>query len=203
MTAIVAQAAVPKIILASTSRYRHALLSRLGLPFDTVAPHVDETPLPGELAVALSARLAREKAAAVALRHRDAIVIGSDQVATLDGDVIGKPGDHPRALAQLQRMRGRTVIFHTAIAVHDTRDGRVQLATVPTEVRFRALPDDTLDAYLRAEQPYDCAGSAKSEGLGIVLLEQVRSDDPTALIGLPLVTLSSMLLECGYPLIAR
>jgi septum formation protein len=185
----------PRLILASSSSYRRELLERLRLPFEVMVPAIDESPLPGELPETTALRLAREKAAAIAARAPASIVIGSDQVATLDGEQIGKPGDHANALAQLQKMRGRRVVFHTALCVWD---GRVaQLENVPTFVTFRDLPDAELDAYLRIEQPYDCAGSAKNEGLGIALLEKIESADPTALTGLPLIALSGMLRTAG------
>jgi len=187
----------PRLILASSSAYRRELLARLQLPFEAIAPDVDETPRPGETPDATALRLARDKAAAIAARHPGALVIGSDQVATLDGQQIGKPGDHARALAQLQAMRGRQVVFHTALCLWDGRTGTHQLENVQAFVRFRDLPDFELDAYLRIEQPYDCAGSAKNEGLGIVILERIDSSDPTALTGLPLIALSSMLRRAG------
>jgi septum formation protein len=191
----------PRLILASGSPYRRELLARLQLPFEAMAPDIDESPLPGEQAEATALRLAREKAAAVAVRVPGSIVIGSDQVATLDGDQIGKPGDHGRALAQLQKMRGRRVVFHTALCVWDSRacalTGPAQLENVQTAVTFRNLPDAELDAYLRIEQPYDCAGSAKNEGLGIALLERIDSSDPTALTGLPMIALTGMLRKAG------
>jgi septum formation protein len=189
------------LILASSSAYRRELLSRLGLPFEAIAPDIDETPLPGETPEATALRLAREKAAAIAAGHPGALVIGSDQVATLDGEQIGKPGDHARALAQLQKMRGRRVTFHTALCLWDGRgDATTQVAqseNVQTFVTFRDLPDDELDAYLRIEQPYDCAGSAKNEGLGIAILERIDSTDPSALTGLPLIALTGMLRRAG------
>jgi septum formation protein len=190
----------PRLILASSSAYRRELLSRLGLPFEAIAPEVDEAPLPGETPEATALRLARAKAAEIAARHPDALVIGSDQVATLDGEQIGKPGDHARALAQLQQMRGRRVTFHTALCLWDGRGGiaePAQVENVQTFVTFRDLPDHELDAYLRIEQPYDCAGSAKNEGLGIAILERIDSVDPTALTGLPLIALISMLRRAG------
>lgn len=188
----------PRLILASSSAYRRELLSRLGLPFEAIAPDLDETPLPGETPPATALRLARAKAEAVGRLHPDALVIGSDQVATLDELQIGKPGDHARALAQLQLMRGREVIFHTALCLWDGRaPGAVQLENVQVRVRFRDLPDAELDAYLRIEQPYDCAGSAKNEGLGIALLDSIHSTDPTALTGLPLIALTGMLRQAG------
>ena len=188
------------LILASTSRYRRELLARLGLPFDVAAPAVDETPRPDEAPRALALRLALAKARAVAGLHPQAIVIGSDQVADLDGEPLGKPGNHERATVQLRRMRGKTVVFHTAVAVvcQDSRFEQVDLA--PVRVRFRDLSDDEIERYLRAEQPYDCAGSAKSEGLGIALLDAIDSDDPTALIGLPLIRTCRMLRAAGLVL---
>ncbi len=187
----------PTLILASTSRYRRELLERLRLPFEVVAPHVDETPLPGELPAALAQRLALAKAWAVALQRPDAVVIGSDQVADLDGEPIGKPGTHEGAVAQLQRMRGRRITFQTAVAVvrADRAYARVQLA--PVRVSFRALGDAEIAHYLRTEQPYDCAGSAKCETLGIALLDGIDSDDPTALVGLPLIRTCALLREAG------
>ena len=187
----------PRLILASSSAYRRELLSRLRLPFEAISPDIDETPLPGETPDATALRLAVEKARAIAAAHPDALVIGSDQVATLDGEQIGKPGNHARALAQLQKMRGREVVFHTALCLWDGRTGTHQLENIQTFVTFRDLPDDELDAYLRIEQPYDCAGSAKNEALGIAILERITSCDPTALTGLPLIALTSMLRRAG------
>lgn len=188
------------LILGSTSRYRHELLSRLRIPFDVVAPEVDETPLAGELPHALASRLALAKAHAVAKLHPDAVVIGSDQVADLKGEPLGKPGNHLRAVQQLQRMRGETVVFQTAVAVvcHTTDFERMEVAAV--RVHFRDLSDAEIEAYLQAEQPYDCAGSAKSEGLGIALLDAIDNDDPTALIGLPLIRTCRMLRDAGIPI---
>ncbi len=190
----------PRLILASSSAYRRELLSRLQLPFEVMLPDLDETPLPGETPEQTALRLAEAKAEVVARRTGESLVIGSDQVATLDGEQIGKPGSHERALAQLQKMRGREVVFHTALCLLDSRadsKNRVQKQNVQTVVRFRDLPDTELDAYLRIEQPYDCAGSAKNEGLGIALIEQIRSDDPSALTGLPLIALTGMLRIAG------
>lgn len=189
------------MILGSTSRYRRSLMERLQLPFDVQAPQVDETPQPGESPAALAARLALAKARAVASRFPEAVVIGSDQVADLDGEPLGKPGDHPRAVAQLQRMRGRTLIFQTALAVVCEATGFEQQDLAPVRVVFRNLSDEAIERYLRAEQPYDCAGSAKSEGLGIALLESIDSDDPTALIGLPLIRTCRLLRAAGIPLL--
>jgi len=185
------------LILGSTSTYRHALLSRLGLPFQTVSPEVDETPLPNEAPADMALRLAREKAASVARRHPQAIVIGSDQVADLRGEPLGKPGNHERARAQLARMSGQTVVFQTALSVHCLETGFEQSAVAAVRVVFRHLSADEIERYLIAEQPYDCAGSAKSEGLGIALLEQIDNDDPTALIGLPLIRTCQMLRAAG------
>lgn len=188
------------VILGSTSRYRRALLERLALPFEVVAPRVDESPLEGEAPRALALRLALAKARAVAQQHPDAIVIGSDQVADLAGEPLGKPGSHERAALQLRRMRGKVVVFHTALAVVCQASGFEQVDLAPVEVRFRALTDDEIERYLRLEQPYDCAGSAKSEGLGIALLDAIDSDDPTALIGLPLIRTCRLLRAAGVAL---
>lgn len=190
-----------KLILASTSVYRRELLERLHIPFSVVSPEVDETPLTGENTLDLALRLATAKAQAVAKVHPDAWVIGSDQVADLCGAAIGKPGNFERALAQLQLMRGATVTFHTALCL---MHGDVETTVnIPTEVTFRNLSDAVLEAYLHAEEPYDCAGSAKSEGLGISLLESIQSDDPTALIGLPLIALSGLLRDAGFVIPAK
>lgn len=186
----------PSLILASSSVYRRHLLERLRIPFEIISPEVDETPLTGESTLELALRLAKLKAAAVAQQCPDAWVIGSDQVADLCGAAIGKPGNFERAMAQLQLMRGQTVTFHTALCL---MKGDTQTTlSVPTEVTFRKLSDALLESYLLAEEPYDCAGSAKSEGLGISLLEAIKSDDPTALIGLPLIALTSLLREAGF-----
>jgi len=187
----------PSLILASTSRYRRELLERLRLPFDTVAPEVDETPYPGETPQQLACRLAMEKARAVAARHPQAVVIGSDQVADLDGQALGKPLVHDIAVQQLQRMQGQQVVFQTAVAVVCNAKKFAQMDLAQVRVRFRTLSADDIEAYLRAEQPYDCAGSAKSEGLGITLLDAIDNDDPTALIGLPLIRTCQMLRAAG------
>ncbi|WP_234196055.1 Maf family nucleotide pyrophosphatase [Pseudacidovorax sp. NFM-22] len=189
------------VILGSTSRYRREMLSRLRLPFDVQPPEVDETPHPGEAPAALAARLALAKARAVAERFPEAIVIGSDQVADLDGEPLGKPGDHERATVQLRRMSGRTLVFQTALAVVCQRTGFVQQDLAPVRVTFRTLSDAAIEQYLRAEQPYDCAGSAKSEGLGIALLDAIDNDDPTALVGLPLIRTCRMLRAAGVELL--
>ena len=191
----------PPLILASTSVYRRELLQRLRIPFEVISPNVDETPLTGESTLDLALRLANAKAAAVAKEHPHAWVIGSDQVADLCGAAIGKPGNFERALAQLQLMRGQTVTFYTALCLMKS-DVQTTL-NVPTEVTFRKLPDDVLESYLLAEEPYDCAGSAKSEGLGISLLESIKSDDPTALIGLPLIALTGLLRDAGFVIPAK
>jgi septum formation protein len=191
------------IVLASSSPYRRGLLERLRLPFEIDAPDVDESGRADEAPLQLARRLALLKASTVSRRHPQAIVIGSDQVAEMDGLALGKPGAHPQALQQLVAMQGRTVVFHTALAVVRKSDDRVATDCVDTWVRFRRLPPDALETYLRLEQPYDCAGSAKIESLGICLVESVRSDDPTALIGLPLISLTSMLAGFGVALPAR
>ncbi len=187
----------PPLILASTSRYRRELLQRLRIPFEVMAPEVDETPLPFEAPAALAQRLALAKARAVAALRPEAVVIGSDQVADLDGEPIGKPGTHERAVAQLQRMRGRRVTFQTAVAVVRADRGFARGLLAPVGVSFRALGDAEIEHYLRLEQPYDCAGSAKCETLGIALLDAIDSDDPTALIGLPLIRTCQLLREAG------
>ena len=185
------------LILGSTSRYRRELLERLRLPFDVASPDVDETPRAGEAPAALAARLALAKARAVAAAHPNAVVIGSDQVADLDGEPIGKPGNHERAMEQLRRMRGRSVVFHTAVAVVCEASGFSGSALAPVTVRFRDLSDAEIEHYLRTEQPYDCAGSAKCETLGIALLDAIDSDDPTALVGLPLIRTCALLRAAG------
>jgi septum formation protein len=189
-----------KLVLASTSAYRRELLQRFGLPFDVARPDIDESPLPDETPWATAERLAVEKARAVAGQFENALIIGSDQVAYMDGDRFGKPGTIERAVAQLKSMSGRTVIFHTALAVLNTGTGHVQLDAVPTEVRFRTLSDAEIVRYVNKELPLDCAGSAKSEGLGITLLDALRGDDPNALVGLPLIALARMLRNEGLAL---
>lgn len=186
-----------KLVLGSTSVYRRELMERLRLPFSVAAPHVDETPSPGEAPAALARRLALAKAHAVADQHPDCIVIGSDQVADLHGQPLGKPGTHERAVAQLQAMRGQVVIFQTAVAVVCKATGFVQEDLAAVKVQFRSLTDAEIEHYLRAETPYDCAGSAKSEGLGISLLDAIDNDDPTALVGLPLIRTCRMLRAAG------
>lgn len=189
------------LILASTSPYRRELLERLRLPFQVVSPEVDETPMPGEAPAALAIRLALAKAVAAARQFPEAVVIGSDQVANLHGHPLGKPGNHARAVQQLQQMQGQKVIFHTAVAVVCQQSGFAQHRMADVEVQFRPLNALEIAHYLHAEQPYDCAGSSKSEGLGIALLESIHSDDPTALIGLPLIRLCDLLRAAGMPLL--
>ncbi|MEO5845326.1 MAG: Maf family nucleotide pyrophosphatase [Caldimonas sp.] len=186
-----------RLVLASTSRYRRELLARLRLPFDVESPEVDEQARPGETPAATASRLALAKANAVAARQPDAVVIGSDQVADLDGHGVGKPGDHHHAAAQLRAMRGRVIVFQTAVAVVCRATGLAETALVPVTVRMRDLSDAEIERYLRAETPYDCAGSAKIETLGIALVESVASDDPTALIGLPLIATCALLRRAG------
>ncbi|HZW12771.1 MAG TPA: Maf-like protein [Noviherbaspirillum sp.] len=197
------QALFPRLILASSSKYRKELLSRLHLPFEVLVPNIDETPLSGEAPEDTAIRLAKEKSRAIAAQTGAALVIGSDQVATIDGTQIGKPGSHENALNQLVEMRGRQVVFHTALCLWDGRlqdpHHAAQVENVQTLVTFRDLPEAELDAYLRIEQPYDCAGSAKNEGLGITLIEKIESTDPTALTGLPLIALTTMLRRAGVP----
>lgn len=185
------------LVLGSTSRYRAELLSRLKLPFEVAAPQVDESAAAGEPPQELARRLALEKARAVARRFPQAVVIGADQVADLAGEPLGKPGSHERATDQLRLMRGKTVVFQTAVAVVCAETGFEQLELAPVKVRFRELSDPEIEAYLQAEQPYDCAGSARSEGLGIALLDSIESDDPTALVGLPLIRTCRMLRAAG------
>lgn len=188
------------LILGSTSPYRRELLERLRLPFEVQRPEVDETPLDGEIPVALAQRLAMAKAQAVAQRFPQAIVIGSDQVADLHGEPLGKPGNHANAVKQLQRMRGQTVVFQTAVAVVCQATGFAQCELAQVKVVFRDFSDESLQHYLHTEQPYDCAGSAKSEGLGIVLLARIDNQDPTALVGLPLLLTCRLLRAAGLSL---
>jgi septum formation protein len=190
-----------EVVLGSTSRYRRELMERLRLPFTVAAPDVDETPLPGEAPKTLALRLALAKALAVAALHPEAVVIGSDQVADLAGQALGKPGEHQRAVAQLRQMRGQTVIFQTALAVVCLATGFEHVDLAEVRVVFRDLSDAEIEAYLQAEKPYDCAGSAKSEGLGIALLESIDNDDPTALIGLPLIRTARLLRLAGVKLL--
>ncbi len=187
----------PPLILASTSRYRRELLTRLGLDFSSVAPGVDETVQTGETPLSLAVRLAREKALAVAKKYPGAIVIGSDQAPELDGIALQKPGTPERASEQLIACSGREVNFHTAVCVIDAHGAAHEFAD-RTVVTFRSLDGDEIARYLEKEQPFDCAGSFKSEGLGAALFEHIRSDDPTALVGLPLIALARTLRQCGY-----
>lgn len=192
----------PPIVLASTSRYRRELLERLRLPFQVHAPQVDETALPDESPRETALRLAHRKAADVASRVPSTIVIGSDQTLDLEGIALSKPLLHQAALAQLQSLQGRTAVFYTALAVIGPSPESLQIDCVPTTVTFRDLPSAQLDAYLRADRPYDCAGAAKIESLGIALIQRAESDDPTALIGLPLILLTSMLASAGIDVLA-
>jgi len=186
-----------KLVLASTSRYRRELLSRLRLPFEAAAPDVDETPLPGESPSQTALRLSVLKAQAVAAQFPDALIIGSDQVLMLDDEQLGKPGNYENAFAQLKKMSGKSMVFHTALTLLNSKTGRAQTRDVPTVVHIRKLSDAQIEAYLKKEEPYDCAGSAKSESLGIALMERMDSPDPTALIGLPLMALTEMLMNEG------
>lgn len=188
------------LVLASSSRYRRELLARLMLPFEVDAPQVDEAPLPGEAPEACALRLAEDKARAVASRWPNALVIGSDQVAVLDGEPLPKPGGLENARRQLERARGREIVFHTALVLLDVASGRMQRTVVPTGVHLRNLSDAQIERYLAKEQPFDCAGSAKSEGLGITLVARIVGNDPTAPVGLPLIALTDMLLAEGVPL---
>lgn len=183
----------PRLILASSSPYRRELLSRLGIPFEAVPPKVDETARPNEAAPGLAERLARAKASAVAPRYPDALVIGSDQVAVYDGRIVGKPGDHAAALAQLRAASGRTAVLYTGLVLLNAATGRAQCEVVSYAVTFRRLTDAQIESYLHKEQPYGCTGSVRSEGLGIALLDRFEGDDPTALVGLPLIRLVRML----------
>lgn len=189
-----------KLVLASTSAYRRELLKRFGLPFEIARPDIDESPLPDESPRATAERLAIGKAKAVAGQFDGALIIGSDQVASMGDQRFGKPGTVERAVAQLRAMSGRTVVFDTALAVLNTRSGHIQIETIPTEVRFRHLSDDEIVRYVERERPLDCAGSAKSEGLGITLLDALSGDDPNALVGLPLIALARMLRNEGLAL---
>ncbi|GHA74318.1 Maf-like protein [Formosimonas limnophila] len=187
----------PTLILGSSSPYRRELLERLRLPFLVATPSIDETPRTDELPQETALRLSIEKAAHIAKTHTDALIIGADQVATVDNVQLGKAGNFDNALKQLQMMRGKTVLFHSALCLLDARTQQHQAQNIVTRATVRNLSDDELAAYLRIEQPYDCAGSAKVEALGITILEKVESDDPTALIGLPLITLTNMLRQAG------
>ena len=197
----IATAPTRRLILGSTSRYRRELLQRLQIPFEVVSPEVDESQRPGETPEQLARRLALAKARAVATNFPNAVVIGSDQVADLNGQALGKPGNHANAVAQLRQMRGQSVVFQTAVAVVCLQSGFEQTDLAAVKVQFRALGDEEIENYLQAEQPYDCAGSAKSEGLGITLLEAIENDDPTALVGLPLIRTCRMIQAAGISLL--
>ena len=185
------------LVLASTSPYRRELLSRLGLPFSVASPDTDESPRPGEAAEALALRLAETKARAVAPAYPQALIIGSDQVAIANGKIYGKPGTHERAVAQLQELSGQSVNFYTALCLYDSRNDSRQICGVPTQVKFRSLSNSEIENYLAREPAYNCAGSAKSEGLGIALLSSMQGDDPNALVGLPLIALCDLLRNQG------
>jgi len=186
-----------QLVLASSSRYRRALLGRLGIPFSVADPDVAEETRPGEAPEAMARRLAEAKSLAVAARYRDALIIGCDQVAVGNGEVLGKPGNRENAVRQLQTLSGREAVFYTAVCVHNTSDGSSRERVVPCRVTFRKLDGGTIERYLAREQPYDCAGSAKAEGLGIALIAKMEGDDPSALVGLPLIALVDLLREQG------
>ena len=186
-----------QLVLASTSPYRRELLARLGVPFEVAAPDVDETPLPGETPDETAQRLSLLKAIAVAEQFPDALIIGSDQVALLEGVQLGKPGSHDNAVAQLRAMRGKALEFHTALTLLNARTGSVQTANVPVRLVMRHYTDAQIESYLRRDQPYNCCGSAKSESLGIALIARFETEDPNALIGLPLIKLTEMLANEG------
>lgn len=190
-----------RLVLASSSPYRRALLERLGLAFECASPSADESALPGESPARTAGRLAALKARAVAPRYPDCLIIGSDQVAACNGVRLGKPGTHDNALRQLLDLSGKTAVFDTAVALLDTKSGVVRSRVVGCEVTFRPLSRATVEAYLRREQPYDCAGSAKAEGLGIALIARLRTEDPTSLVGLPLIALTELLAEAGLPVL--
>ena len=191
----------PQLILASSSIYRRELLQRLQLPFSTISPNVDETPLPDEAPEQTALRLAQAKARKIGQDRGNALIIGCDQVATLDGEQLGKPLVHDRAMQQLRKMRGRRVVFHSALCLYNPAADRMQAQVVPYEVEFRQLSDAQIESYLRKEEPYHCAGSAKSEGLGIALIAGMYGSDPNALIGLPLIALIDMLHNEGVNVI--
>jgi septum formation protein len=190
-----------RLVLASTSPYRKALLERLGIAFEVAAPHVDERPLRGEAPRDTALRLSGLKAQAVRAAYRDALIVGSDQVALSEGRLLGKPGDHVSAVRQLRALSGKSAEFHTAVTLLDAANSQAQTRIVPCKVQFRPLDDKRIESYLRREQPYDCAGSAKIEGLGIALIARIDTEDPTSLIGLPLIALTEMLERAGLPVI--
>ena len=189
------------LILASSSEFRRQLLQKLHIPFNSISPEIDETALDGEKPHQTALRLAQEKAQKIGAEYPHALVIGCDQVATLDGEQLGKPGNHNNATKQLQIMRGREVTFHSALCLYNATTGNMQAEVVPYLVRFRQLTDEQIESYLTKEQPYQCAGSAKSEGLGIALIERMIGEDPNALIGLPLIKLITMLQNEGVSVI--
>ncbi|HET7197129.1 MAG TPA: Maf family nucleotide pyrophosphatase [Burkholderiales bacterium] len=190
-----------RLVLASSSPYRKALLERLGMPFEVAAPHVDERPLRGESPRDTALRLSGLKAQAVRGAHRDALIIGSDQVALSEGRLLGKPGDHASAARQLRALSGRSAEFHTAVTLLDAANSRSDARLVACRVQFRKLDDARIESYLRREQPYDCAGAAKIEGLGIALVARIETEDPTSLIGLPLIALTELLERAGLPVV--
>ena len=188
---------MPTLVLGSSSPYRRDLLTRLRIPFEVMSPDVDETPLPNELPQDTALRLAQDKARKVAEQYPDALIIGSDQVALLDGQQVGKPHTHENAVKQLRAASGKRMVFHTALCLYNSKSGNMQARVVPITIQFRKLSDDVIERYLKSEQPYNCAGSAKSEGLGIALIERFEGEDPNALIGLPLIALVDMLHQEG------
>ena len=192
----------PTLILASSSRYRREVLEKLHLPFACVSPDIDETPFASESPERTSLRLAESKARKVAENHPNALIIGCDQVATVDGLQIGKPGNHENAVRQLTMLSGKEVVFHSAICLYDSASQHMQSTIVPYYVKFKVLTPPQIETYLRLEQPYDCAGSAKSEGMGIALLDYMRGDDPNALIGLPIIALVNMLQQSGIDVLS-
>lgn len=191
-----------QLILASTSPYRKELLNRLRVPFEVIAPQVDESTLPNEMPQAAALRLSALKAKAVSGQFPNALIIGSDQLASLNGQHLGKPGNHAAAVAQLQLMRGQELIFYTGISVYNSLHHRIQSQVIASHVRIRALSDAQINTYLTLDQPYDCAGSARSEGLGIAIMESLSGNDPTALIGLPLIALTHMLAQEGFDVLS-
>ena len=190
-----------RLVLASTSRYRRELLQRLGLPFEAAAPHFDETPIRGEGSAATALRLSAGKAESLVRTFPDALIIGADQVASSEGRPLGKPGDHETALRQLRALSGKSAQFDTAVSLLDARAGELQSRVIACRVTFRSLNEEIIEAYLRREQPYDCAASAKAEGLGIALIERIDTEDPTSLVGLPLIALTAMLERAGMPVL--
>ncbi len=190
-----------RLVLASTSRYRRELLQRLGLPFEAASPHFDETPVPGEGTAATALRLSKGKAESLVRTFPDALIIGADQVASSEGRRLGKPGDHENAVRQLRALSGKSAQFDTAVSLLDAREGELQSRVVPCRVTFRSFDEKIIEAYLRREQPYDCAASAKAEGLGIALIERIDTQDPTSLVGLPLIALTAMLERAGLPVL--